>query len=184
LPLAFHTDLNSIPGAIPYLKAQEDLKVQWAQRLGAKARPRVGLTWSGSPHYKGDPQRSIGLADLKPFLPDRCDYYCLQKEVRETDREHLLRSEIVWFQDDLAFPNTAALMELMDVVVSTDTSIPHLSAALGRPTWLLLCRTPDWRWLLGRDDSPWYPSMRLFRQQDHTGWPSTLAELRAALLSI
>lgn len=181
LPLAFKTDLGAIPCDVPYLKSPPGLQAQWSHRLGAKKRIRVGLTWSGNPNYRGDRLRSMTLAELLPHLPNGCEYFCLQREIRQADKDLLLRSGIHFFGDELTFPHTAALIELMDVVVSTDTSIPHLAGALGKPTWLMLAFVPDWRWMLDRHDSPWYPTMRLFRQGPDRGWGPVLDTIEAEL---
>jgi hypothetical protein len=121
------------------------------------------------------------LAELLPHLPNGCEYFCLQREIRQADKDLLLRSGIHFFGDELTFPHTAALIELMDVVVSTDTSIPHLAGALGKPTWLMLAFVPDWRWMLDRHDSPWYPTMRLFRQGPDREWGPVLDTIEAEL---
>lgn len=181
LPLAFKTDLQSIPCDVPYLKSSEEFRGLWAERLGPKRRARVGLTWSGNKNYTGDRNRSMALAELLPWLPDNCEYYCLQKDVRDSDMELLLRSEIKFYGDELTFPQAAALIDLMDVVVSTDTSIPHLAAALGKPTWLMLPFVPDWRWMLDREESPWYPSIRLYRQAEDRRWAGVLSRISAEL---
>lgn len=184
LPLAFETNLESIPREVPYLKGRPHLRARWSQRLGAKKRIRVGLAWSGNPTYRGDRLRSMSLAEMLPHLPNECEYFCLQKEVRDADKELLLCSGIQFFGDELTFPHTAALIELMDVVVSTDTSIPHLAGALGKPTWLMLPFVPDWRWMLDRQDSPWYPTIRLFRQGPDRGWGHVLDTIEAELMRL
>ncbi len=181
LPLALRTDLRSIPSSKSYLKSSDLLKRLWGQRIGPRKRIRVGLAWSGSRTYKGDRYRSMTLLELFSQLPDDFEYFCLQKDVREDDIDLLSRSGIRHYGDELTFADTAALIELMDVVVSTDTSIPHLSAALGKPTWLMLPFVPDWRWMLDRDDSPWYPTMRLFRQGADRSWLGVLSRIKAEL---
>jgi ADP-heptose:LPS heptosyltransferase len=130
-----------------------------------------------------DVQRSIALSALIPRLPGQLEYFSLQKEVREMDGEVLLQHpEIRHAGTELAdFAETAALCELMDVVVSVDTSVAHLSGALGKPTWLLLPYHPDWRWHLRRDDSPWYPSVSLYRQTAAGDWTAVLEKVKADL---
>jgi len=186
LPLAFRTDLASIPCPRPYLRCDADRKAAWERALGPRTGPRVGLVWSGSAVNKGDHLRSIPLGMLAPYLPGTLDYVSLQKEVRESEIE-LLRStpRIRHFGDRIHdFADTAALCELMDVVVSVDTSVAHLSGALGKATWLLLPVVPDWRWLENRSDSPWYPSMRLYRQDRALDWEGVIRRVRDDLAAI
>jgi hypothetical protein len=183
LPLAFKTTLDTIPAAPKYLHSDATEVARWRTRLGERSRPRVGLVWSGNPNNSIDQRRSIRLADWVAHLPPEFEYFCLQKDVREADRAALISSPfIVTFDDDLLdFVNTAALCECMDVVISVDTSLAHLSGALGQRTWVLLPFNPDWRWLLGRDDSPWYPTARLYRQKAVGDWNAVFARIAADL---
>src|SRR5262245_19950661 len=183
LPLAFKTNLNSIPCSTKYVHADPVKLTHWTSRLGEKRHPRIGLVWSGRTEHKNDHNRSIALAALIPHLPTDYQYVSLQKEVREIDKPVLESStNILHFGDELHdFTDTAALCELMDVVISVDTSVAHLSGALGQPTWVLLSFNPDWRWLLERDDSPWYPSIKLYRQSRVGDWNSVLVKLTADL---
>lgn len=184
LPLACGTDLPSIPPSHEYLGRSESLvrKAQaWHDRLGPATRPRIGLVWSGNPNHKNDINRSLPLVDFSRILSDRADYYCLQNEVRDADR-HVLTAhpEIRYVGDDLRdFSDTAALIANLDLVVSIDTSVAHLAGAMGKPLWLLLPANPDWRWLLERDDSPWYESARLFRQPRPSHWEDVVTTLKA-----
>ena len=183
LPLALGTELHSVPAAVPYLRADVKRVAAWAQRLGERTRPRIGLVWSGSPSHQDDRQRSIALDALLAELPAGFDFVSLQKNVRDSDRAALQSaSHIAHFGDELHdMADTAALCSLMDVVISVDTSVAHLAGALGVPTWVLLAHTPDWRWLLGREDSPWYPSARLYRQNAHRQWAPVLQRVAADL---
>jgi Tfp pilus assembly protein PilF len=183
LPLAFRTTLQTIPAAPGYLQPELAKVELWRMRLGERTRPRVGLAWSGNPNYPADARRSIPLADWVGQLPPGFQYFRLQRHVREADQETLDASPfIVSFADDLMeFDNTAALCELMDVVISTDTSVPHLSGALGRPTWLMLPLDPDWRWLRNRPDSPWYPTAKLYRQKSGGDWGEVFGRIAADL---
>jgi tetratricopeptide (TPR) repeat protein len=183
LPLAFQTDASSIPSATAYLRADPDHMARWTERLGTKRALRIGIVWSGNPKHGDDYKRSLHLADFVRGLPKGAECYGLQKDIRAQDRETLeIYPDIVFLGDQIAdFADTAALCELMDVIVSVDTSVAHLAGALGRPLWLLLPFNPDWRWLLDRDDSPWYPSARLFRQPKLGDWPSLLANVREKL---
>jgi hypothetical protein len=143
----------------------------------------VGLVWSGRPEHKNDHNRSIPFNIFRELLQvEGIEWVSLQKEVRSSDRELFEGSGVLDVAQELEdFSDTAALCELMDVVVSVDTSVAHLSAALGRPTWVLVAKTPDFRWLLNRDDSPWYPTVRLFRQTEHGKWKSTVTCVMQAL---
>ncbi|WP_233202749.1 tetratricopeptide repeat protein, partial [Limnohabitans sp. JirII-31] len=184
LPLAFKTELSTIPSSEPYLRSDKAKVKQWRAKLGRKTKPRVGLVWSGSTGHTNDHNRSFKLEELLPYLPDGFEYVCLQKEIREVDQEMLQQSSIQYFGDELEnFADTAALCELMDVVISVDTSVAHLSGALGKPTWVLLSYSPDWRWLLDREDSPWYGSVKLYRQDADRTWSSVLHRVSRSLLS-
>jgi tetratricopeptide (TPR) repeat protein len=175
LPLAFKTEVDSIPGRKPYLSVLPEKYSVWTERLGAKRKARVGLVWSGSVKNKNDYSRSLTLKQLLQHLPDCCDYVSLQKEVRAVDQQVLAGSGIGDYAEDLKdFTDTAALCGLMDLVISVDTSVAHLAAALGKTTWILLPYIPDWRWLLDREDSPWYESVKLYRQVANGDWQRPL----------
>jgi hypothetical protein len=184
LPLAFHTDLASIPRAPAYLQCRPAAVHDWEQRLGPRTGPRVGIVWSGNPQHAADYNRSIALESFVRCLPEGWECFSLQKDVRADDRPALeAHARIRHFGDALTdFGDTAALCSLMDVVVSVDTSVAHLSAALGRPTWILVPFVPDWRWLLDREDSPWYPSVKLYRQSVDADWVSVLERVAADLV--
>ena len=185
LPLAFQTGLDSIPSPGAYVQSSASQRHQWSQRLGAKTRPRVGLVWTGSTLHKDDQNRSLPLTLLLHYLPASVDYVSLQKEVSPADRELLRSSAIPHFGELLHdFSDTAALCELMDVVLSVDTSVAHLVAAMGKSTWIVLPYAPDWRWLLNRDDSPWYASARLFRQTEPGQWGAVLGRVAKDLASL
>lgn len=182
LPLEFRTDLSSIPAHVPYLRADPVRVEHWRGRLGASDRPRIGLVWSGNPLHLNDRNRSITLADLLPLLDDCYEWISLQKVVRDEDRPTLDASPIRFVGDALTdFAETAALTEAMDAVISVDTSVAHLAGALGRPLAVMLPHTPDFRWLLDRDDSPWYPGARLFRQPEGGQWAPVVERIREAL---
>jgi hypothetical protein len=183
LPLAFKTTLDTIPALEPYLHADRARVADWQARLGARSRPRVGLVWSGNPDNTIDARRSIPLALCLQHLPTEFQYFCLQTQIRETDRAALGRfPPIARFDAGLMdFENTAALCECLDLVISVDTSIAHLCGALGRRTWVPLPLTPDWRWMDDREDTPWYPTMKLYRQDAAGDWASVLARIAADL---
>jgi Tfp pilus assembly protein PilF len=182
LPYAFKTTLATIPAPQKYLYADPTKIARWAALLGERTKPRVGLVWSGSTLHKHN-NRALDVAQWLPALPSGIDYFSLQKDIRPSDQEVLARhGEIRDFSAALEdFGDTAALCECMDVVVSIDTSVAHLSAALGKSTCILLPFNPDWRWLLNRNDSPWYPSVTLFRQSHREGWDGVFASLAAYL---
>ena len=184
LPLAFKTSLETIPSHNAYLKADPDKRKIWEKRLGSDSTLKIGLVWSGSLGHKNDHNRSISLEKLLPYLPKGYQYICLQKEIRESDSIILNNnSNIQFFGDELNdFSDTAALCDLMDIVISVDTSIAHLSGALGKPTTVLIPFISDWRWLLDRDDSPWYPSMHLLRQKKDGDWDSCFSQLRRFII--
>jgi tetratricopeptide (TPR) repeat protein len=186
LPLAFKTDLESIPRYPAYLRSDRDKAAHWTNALGPKKSLRVGIVWSGSGTHYNPQERSVPLAMMERHLPRRHEYVSLQREVRPADQATLDASpHIRHFGSELVdFTDTAALCDLMDVVVSVDTSVAHLSGALGKTTWILLPFAADWRWLLDRDDSPWYPSVRLYRQHADRGWESVLSRVQADLSSL
>jgi hypothetical protein len=184
LPLAFGTKLDTIPTETAYLPAPAASRLQiWEDRLGPRDRLRVGLVWSGNPKHVNDHNRSLPLSALAPLLDLDATFVSLQKDVRPGDRATLLvQTNLVDLTDHLAdFAETAALVSCLDVVITVDTSVAHLAGALGRPTWILLPYSPDYRWLLDRDDSPWYPTARLFRQTEARDYVSVLERVRAEL---
>jgi hypothetical protein len=183
LPLAFKTRLETIPSNAPYLRVPERALQRWNGLLGPKRHPRIGLAWAGNPKHVRDRERSMRLRDLLPLLDIEASFVSLQKEVRSDEAELLTSSNIRQFGGDLAdFSDTAALISQLDLVISVDTSVAHLAGALGRPAWISLTHAPDWRWLLDRGDSPWYPAARLFRQSDSRQWGGVIAQVREALL--
>jgi tetratricopeptide (TPR) repeat protein len=185
LPLAFATRLDTIPAAPAYLPCPPtERRALWEQRLGPHDRLRIGLVWSGNPAHLNDHHRSIPLATLAPLLDVGARFVSLQKEVRPADKALLAeRGDILDLTADLRdFVDTAAVIDGLDLVITVDTSVAHLAGALGKPTWIMLPYTPDYRWLLGRDDSPWYPSVRLFRQDARRDYADVIARVRDALV--
>jgi hypothetical protein len=180
LPLAFRTGLSSIPARIPYLPAPPAPKHRGA--LAGKRLPKIGLAWAGNAKHARDRERSMRLRDLLPLLDIDATFVSLQREVRPGDRATLQGCDMIQPADIFGdFSDTAALISQLDIVISVDTSIAHLAGALGKPVWILLTHIPDWRWLLDRDDSPWYPTARLFRQCDRREWGSMVERVRDAL---
>jgi tetratricopeptide (TPR) repeat protein len=183
LPLAFDTRLETVPAAVPYLAAPPDRAALWARRLGPKAGPRVGIAWAGRPTNWNDRNRSIDVAALLGLAIPGITLVSLQKQLRTSDRELLAaQPHIRRLGEELAdFADTAAVIAQLDLVISVDTAVAHLAGALGKPVFILLPYAPDWRWLLERTDSPWYPTARLFRQPRPGDWDSLIAEVRVAL---
>ena len=185
LPLAFNTNIKNIPSIHDYinLDGKSGKIMEWKNKIGLKTKSRIGLVWSGNPQHKNDGNRSIFLSEILPYLPSQYEYVSLQKEVSEVD-SLVLKSNphILSFVNCLNnFEDTAALINCLDLVISVDTSVAHLSGSLGKKTLVLLPYVPDWRWLLDREDSPWYPSMKLFRQLAMGDWNSVLERLKLEL---
>lgn len=181
LPMAFGTDLRSIPTA-PYLFMPEPLLAKWGQRFAGTGRYRVGIVWRG--RSTPDPYRSISVELLAPLLElPGIGWYSLQVE-EAANREApppIDRSHVGELTD---FAETAACMQALDLVITIDTATAHLAGALGVPAWVLLPFVPDWRWLLDREDSPWYPSMRLFRQTSPRDWQGVVQRVVGALTMV
>ncbi|MBU6462063.1 MAG: glycosyltransferase family protein [Bradyrhizobium sp.] len=186
LPLAFATRLDTIPSAMSYLSADQTFAGAWENALGPRDRLRVGLVWSGNPKHTNDRNRSIPLRTLSCLLGMDATFISLQKDPRPDDSAFLReRSDIVDLTAGLSdFAQTAALVSCLDLVITVDTSIAHLAGALGRPTWVLLPYLPDFRWLLDRDDSPWYPTLRLFRQQQARDYAEVIDRMGTELAAM
>jgi tetratricopeptide (TPR) repeat protein len=183
LPLAFKTTLASVPQPNAYLKSDPVLNEEWRRRLRPEESPLIGLAWSGSVINRHDRARSIVLEELIKYLPADFTYVVLQKDVREADAVTLRANpRVLYFDKELDFHNTAAICACLDLVISVDTSIAHLSGALGTRTWILLPFVPDWRWLLDRDDSPWYRTAKLYRQSESGNWMGVLERVQADLI--
>jgi tetratricopeptide (TPR) repeat protein len=191
LPHRFNTEVSSIPNKLPYLRAEAELEACWRARIGERGF-KVGIAWQGRPGVKADEGRSISLEQFVPLsrVPG-VRLISLQKHFGIDQLSRVPNDvKIETFEDDLdtgpdAFVDTAAIMNNLDLIITPDTSIAHLSGALARPTWVALKYVPDWRWLLDREDSPWYPTLRLFRQPRRDDWASVFTriehELRALL---
>jgi tetratricopeptide (TPR) repeat protein len=183
LPLAFDTTLETIPSHVPYISI-DDNAGRWENFLGSKGKPRIGIVWSGNPDHTNDRNRSLPLKALKPLFDTGAQFVSLQKNARESDlavlREH---GDILDAARELeSFADTAALIQHLDLVISVDTSVAHLAGALGKPVWILLPYVPDYRWLLDRDDTPWYPTARLYRQTAARDYAEVIDRMRADLL--
>jgi hypothetical protein len=185
LPMVFETGLESIPAEPSYLKSSPGKVEFWKRRLGPASKKRIGLAWSGRTAHKNDANRSASLEAFRPLLDLPFEFHCLQKEIRETDRNMLDALPLSVHANELGdFSDTAALLELMDCVVSVDTSVIHLAGALGKEACVLLPYVPDWRWLMDRSDSPWYPSVTLYRQDVSRSWRAVMENLGKELASM
>ena len=182
LPRAFATELPTVPADIPYLQADPDVRARWRERLGA--RPRIGLVLSGSAEHPEDALRSIPAETLRPLLAQPgFDVHVVQTDLRDADAA-VLRAypQVRIHAGQLGnFADTAGLLAELDLLVSVDTSVAHLAGALGLPVWLLVQSNADFRWLRVRTDSPWYPTMRLFRQATMLRWAPVVARVAQAL---
>lgn len=180
LPLAFGTTMETIPASVPYLRPPLGRLPDWQQRLGPRRRPRIGLAWRGLQHI---PYRSIPLEALAEVLDrGRFEFHALQKDIAPSDLDWLARHDVATHGAGLSdFGETAALVSLMDLVITIDTAVAHLAGGLGAPTWVMLAFNADWRWLTGRNDSPWYPTMRLFRQPAPGQWGKVADQVAEAL---
>ena len=183
LPYVFKTTVDTIPSVVPYLFADKKKVSEWNHRLGVKTRKRVGLVWSGSAVHKNDHNRSIPLETFTDLLKLPVEWHSLQNEYRTKDKNFLdSHPEVRQHQEELGdFADTAALIECMDLVISVDTSVAHLAGALGKTTWILLPFIPDFRWMLEREDCPWYPTAKLLRQDVERDWKKVIIKLMREL---
>jgi len=190
VPLAVGTTVDSIPADCPYLVPDPVRVALWRDRLGACGGACIGLAWSGNPHHDNDRHRSIALEAWSGLMrriaersPRPVRFVSLQNHLRPGDRDALAAEPALhYFGEAIGdFDDTAALASLCDLVICVDTAAAHLAGALGMPTWVLLPYVPDWRWMLQRADSPWYPTMRLFRQAEMANWVPVLEVVEGAL---
>jgi hypothetical protein len=181
LPLAFATNLETIPARIPYLHAHDARVRQWRERLGGRRCLRIGLMWSGrqAPLIA---ERDIELRRLAPLLRLDAEFISLQTEVSASDLPVLQTLGLARHAEILQdFADSAALVMNLDLVISVDTAMAHLAGALGKPVWILNRHAACWRWLQERADSPWYPTARLFRQKSPGDWDGVIGEVVEAL---
>ena len=190
LPQIFNTELATIPAPVPYLTMDAERLAHWRQRLAELQpvrRARVGLAWSGRPTHPNNARRSVRMEVLAPILAvPGVDFFGLQKPFPEEDRA--FAATLTSFTDlstELAsFAETGAVMKNLDLVIAVDTAVVHLAGALGVTAWVLVPEPADWRWLLDRQDSPWYPTLRLFRQSKPTAWTPVVASVAEALQAV
>jgi tetratricopeptide (TPR) repeat protein len=184
LPLAFKTTVETIPNKIPYFFSDQLKKNYWQRKFAHVTNSlKVGLVWSGSKDHKKDHDRSLRLEQLTPILDLPVTFYSLQKEVREQDKITLSKlNHIQQYHEELNdFSDTAAMVDCLDLVISVDTSVAHLAGAMGKNVWILISYLPDYRWMLDREDTPWYPTARLFRQANVGDWDNAILNIRNAL---
>ena len=188
LPRAFKCRLETIPAQVPYLRVPAELAQRWKQRLDKMTGVKIGVVWAGNPEHTNDHRRSIDLQSLAPLFDVRgTSFASLQVGSSAADLKTLQRGK--YAIDDLApafgdFAESAGAVSALDLVITVDTSVAHLAGALGRPVWLLLPSVTDWRWMLNREDNPWYPTMRLFRQSRGEDWPDVIARVATELKAV
>ncbi len=184
LPMVFGTDVDTIPARVPYLRPQADRIARWRERLPRDEAFRVGLVWAGDPGHLRDRYRSIPLPLLAPLTQvEGIRFYALQKgpQAQEIGSTPSFASMVDLGPHLHDFADTAAVIGELDLLICVDTSVGHLAGALGRPVWMLVPTPADWRWLEDRDDSPWYPTMRLFRQTRQGAWDDVIARVTVSL---
>lgn len=192
----FHIPLMSLPRvlgcnllegspAAPHLKPPADKVRKWSALIPPSEKLRVGLAWSGNPRHQNDRNRSMSLEHLLAYLPSDAEYFCVQRDVRASDLATLRESPIRNLTREIDdFSDTAGLCSLMDVVISVDTSVAHLAAAIGRRCWIMLPFLPDWRWQLHRSDCPCYPTVELFRQPESRSWECVLERVARRITAL
>jgi len=187
LPMVFGTDIDTIPARVPYLRPQPDRVARWRERVARDDAFKVGLVWAGDPGHLRDRYRSIPLSLLAPLARvEGVRLYSLQKgqQAQEIGSTPGFASMADVGPDLHDFADTAAVIGELDLVICVDTSVAHLAGALGRPVWILVPTPADWRWLEGREDSPWYPTMRLFRQMRPRAWEEVIGRVEASLAAV
>jgi hypothetical protein len=197
LPLAFRTTLTTIPNEVPYLYCEQSKSDHWKRKLGDWRKPRVGLVWASGFHanqptvWRINERRNVPLAKLAQLRDTNVEFYSLQKgeraeaELAESNSKNWDGPRIIDFTNDLEdFADTAALMDNLDLVITVDTSIAHLAGAMGKPVWILNRFDSEWRYLLGRSDSPWYPTAKLYRQTKPGDWASVIQQVRGDLIEL
>ncbi len=189
LPYVFGTEMSAVPATIPYLSADPVRRAVWRERLHSavgSAFVRVGLVWAGNPDNTADWRRSLKLSALQDLAAvPNVQLISLQTPVPAQDRADAAAWGLVDFSHDLTdFGETAAVLANLDLVISVDSAVAHLAGAMGIPVWTLIYEPCDWRWMTKREDSPWYPTMRLFRQPRAGAWAEPIARLTAALRQV
>ena len=184
LALAFKTEVATIPARVPYIAASAPRIAKWEPLLAGVERPRVAVAWSGNPTHANDRNRSIAPAHLDPLLSiEGVQFVSIQRDLRQPDRDPLAGMKRLRHVGDTLddFADTAAVMALADLVVCVDSAPAHLAGAMARPVWIMLPFAADWRGMQERDDNPWYPTARLFRQPSPGDWASVIERVRSEL---
>lgn len=184
LPLRFGTTVVTIPASVPYLSADGGRIAQWREKLAVERAFRIGIVWSGAAGYGNDRRRSLHLSMLASLARiESVQWYSLQKGDAARQAEHAPHGmRLIDLTADLHdFADTAALITHLDLVICVDTAVAHLAGAMGKAVWTLLPLSPDWRWMLGREESPWYPTMRLYRQPAWGDWASVIEQVAGDL---
>ncbi|MFY9287892.1 MAG: tetratricopeptide repeat protein [Alphaproteobacteria bacterium] len=182
LPYLLKTRLETIPASVPYLKADQNLRKIWQEKISKIKSPRIGIVWAGNAHNRNDLNRSIDFLKVRPLL-EKYGAHCISLQKGRPEEQKELQALHIFDADPELknFSDTAALLAELDLVITVDTAAAHLAGAMGVPVWLLLPFEPEWRWMHGRSDSPWYPSMRIFRQTAPRDWPALIARVLAEL---
>ena len=185
LPIAFGTTLERIPAKSRYLYADPSLRAKWETKAPRRAATRVGLAWRGNADHSNDHNRSMALSTWEPLCSVGVQFTSLQVAPTRDDLFFLqTKKEIDHLGNQIGdFSDTAAIIDMLDLVITVDTSVAHLAGAMGKPVWILLPFNADWRWLMGREDSPWYPTARLFRQDSNRNWSSVVQSVSAELVN-
>jgi hypothetical protein len=186
LPMAMKLQLADLPGSIPYLSADPERVAHWRARLADLPRPLVALVWAGRPTHFNDANRSLELNRLAPLASCGASFVAIQKgpALAQADTPPAGMSIFLPGDEIRDFEDTAAILNVVDLLISVDSSPVHLAGALGRPAWVMLPFIPDWRWLLARDDTPWYPSVRLYRQSQRGDWDGLISKMAEELKAL
>lgn len=185
LPSLLSVNADEIPADIPYLSIAKQDTQTWQDRLSETVGLKVGLVWAGSPHHTNDRERSIALEKYTPLADvENCTLFSLQIGDSSKQLQNVDFPIVDLTQDIGDYADTAALVSELDLIITVDTSVAHVAGALGKPVWLLLPHAPDWRWLMDREDSPWYPSMKLYRQPKRRDWESVFLRLHNDLKEV
>jgi hypothetical protein len=185
LPLAFKTTIETIPSGVPYIYSSRSGALGQPKIIGESGKLKIGIVWSGNPNLANDTRRSILLKTLLPIVSESFEWFAIQKDIRDFDRSQISKGHLIKDVSSLLndFSDTAAVISELDLVISVDTSVAHLAGALGKSVWILLPFHPDFRWLRGRTDSPWYPTARLYRQTRDGDWTDVLERVLEDLKS-
>jgi hypothetical protein len=186
LPMALNLQLADLPGRIPYLQPDPARRAHWQARLRDLPRPLIALAWAGRPVHPNDANRSITLAQFAPLAATGATFLAIQKGPAAAQAQTPLPGmNLIPLSDEIQdFDDTAAILGIADLLISVDSSPTHLAGAIGRPAWVMLPFVPDWRWLLHRPDTPWYPNHRLFRQPRRGAWAPVVEALALAIKQV